>query len=310
MIDPNGIRAIAQAGKDRDPAWYRIHRRLSIHVTAALLRTPVRLDHVTYAMMLMGLLAAVLMLSPSPWLNALGVLAGYTSFLLDKVDGEIARVRGLQSVRGILLDRFHHRLVEPLLFLAVGVRAWQATGSATPVIAALATMLAANIIEETQQLPPFIAAKHAAETRSWPVSRRVPSAAVERLAAVMRSLKTFRMYLTVLPLVLLAILAEAWTGRSMTTAYLVASAVALWAYTLFQAWYYTNGNLDAEIAALERKLPPLPPPDAAPASVQAPRHSGTARIAVDSVLLLALVAGSTVSSVHTRPPSAEARQAE
>jgi predicted metal-binding membrane protein len=128
------------------------------------------------------------------------------------------------------------------------------------------------------------------------------------------------MYLTVLPLVLLAILAEAWTGRSVTTAYLVASAVALWAYTLFQAWYYTNGNLDAEIAALERKLPPLPPPDAAPAepgdsqaapaSVQAPRHSGTARIAVDSALLLALVAGSTVSAVHARPPSTEARQAE
>jgi len=306
MIDPSRIREVAQAGKENDPAWYRIHRRLSIHVTAGLLRTSVRLDHVTYTMMLMGLLAAVLLLSPSLWLNALGVLAGYTSFLLDKVDGEIARVRGQQSVRGILLDRFHHRLVEPLLFLAVGVRAWQVTGSATPVIAALATMLAANIIEETQQLPPFIAAKHASETRSWPESRRVPSPGVERLAAVMRALKTFRMYLTVLPLVLLAILAEAWTGRSVTTAYLLVSAAALWVYTLFQAWYYTHGNLDAEIASLERKLPPLPEPGDQPAepspsrvvagSVEAERSTGTAQVAVIGALLLALVAGPALAA--------------
>jgi len=308
MIEPNRFREVAQAGKDRDPSWYRVHRRLSIHITAVLLRTSVKLDHVTYSMMLMGLLAAALLLSPSVWLNALGVLAGYASFLLDKVDGEIARVRGQQSVRGILLDRFHHRLVEPLLFLAVGVRAWQATDSTVPVIAALATMLAANIIEETQQLPPFIAAKHACETQSWPVSRRVPSAAVERLAAVMRSLKTFRMYLTVLPLVLLAILAEAWTGRSVTTAYLVASAVALWGYTLFQAWYYTNGQLDAEIASLEHKLPPLPESDvqsseprqaeAVVRPVVTPRHAGAAQLVAVAVLMLALVAGPAMAASY------------
>jgi hypothetical protein len=95
----------------------------------------------------------------------------------------------------------------------------------------------------------------------------------------MRSLKTFRMYLTVLPLVLLAILAEAWTGRSVTTAYLVASATALWGYTMFQAWYFTNGNLDAEIAALERRLPPLPAPDSQPAE---PRRSDVATSSTES----------------------------
>ena len=290
MTDPNGFREIAQAGKDRDPSWYRVHRRLSIHITAVLLRTSVKLDHITYAMMFLGLLAAVLLLSPSLWLNALGIAAGYGSFLLDKVDGEIARVRRLQSVRGILLDRFHHRLVEPLVFLAIGVRAWQATGSMVPVLAALATMLAANIIEETQQLPMFIAAKHARETRSWPVSSRVPTAAVERLAGAMRALKTFRMYLTVLPLVLVAILAEAWTGRAITTLYLLVSAAALWAYTLFQSWYYVNGQLDAEIADLTRRLPALPEPESEPAELRAsaiapappatdPRRAGAAGVA-------------------------------
>src|SRR5262245_37505638 len=101
MSNSAELRDVAQAGKDRDPAWYRIHRRLSTHITAVLLRTSVKLDHITYAMMLLALVAAVLLAMPSLWLNVLGVLAGYGSFLLDKVDGEIARVRRQQAVRGI-----------------------------------------------------------------------------------------------------------------------------------------------------------------------------------------------------------------
>jgi hypothetical protein len=45
--------------------------------------------------------------------NALGWACLYGAFLLDKVDGEVACYCGQQSVTGILLDRFHHRLVEP-----------------------------------------------------------------------------------------------------------------------------------------------------------------------------------------------------
>src|SRR5439155_20681758 len=117
--------------------------------------------------------------SPNLGITAVGWACLYAAFLLDKVDGEMARYRRHESVLGILLDRFHHRLVEPLLFLAVGIRAWHATGSGWPLLAALAAMIAANVIEETQQLPMVIAAKFARETGKWPVHDRRPSRALD-----------------------------------------------------------------------------------------------------------------------------------
>ena len=258
MFSPHEIRDVAQAGKDRDPGWYAIHRRLSIQITARLIATPVTLNQISACMLALGALGAALNASSHLLVNALGWACLYGAFLLDKVDGEVARLRRQQSVVGILLDRFHHRLVEPLLFLALGWRAFTATHSPLPLLAALATMLAANIIEETQQLPPFIAAKHARETRAWPVSGRAPSARWERAAAWMRPLKTFRMFITVLPLVAGAELLEAFTHRPATTWLLVTSAVALWLYVIFQSCYFVAGRLEADIDTLTRELPPLP----------------------------------------------------
>ena len=300
MITAREIRQVCQAGKDRDPSWYRVHRRLSIHLTAVLLRTPVTLNQVSLLMIAAAIVGAALCVPNDLRVNLVGAAVLYLSFLLDKVDGEMARWRGQPSVIGILLDRFHHRLAEPLLFLAVGVRAWQVTGSTVPVIAALASMLAANIIEETQQLPAFIATKHARETGSWPVSRRSPSAGLLRVAAVMRVLKTFRMFLTLIPIVLAVYAAEALLGRGLATGFLITAATSLWAYVLFQSWLCFHGQLEADITVLMKQLPALPEAgssrpelETAPSPVRAaaarPRHAG-ARIVTPLVGLLVTLA--------------------
>lgn len=259
MPKVNDIRHICQAGKFNDPGWYTIHRRLSIHITALLVETPITLNQVSLLMMFMAGTGAALLTSQLLWVNALAGVCLYLSFLLDKVDGEIARYRGLQSPIGILLDRFHHRLFEPLVFLALGWREYQVTHSTTPLFAALATMLAANIVEEVQHLPAYIASKHARETREWPAADAVPAPWLRRVAAVFRSLKTFRMFITVVPLALGAILAEAILAKPVITWLLLTSAVALWIYVVFQAFYYANGGLVEKMAEHTESLPPLPP---------------------------------------------------
>jgi hypothetical protein len=94
------------------------------------------------------------------------------------------------------------------------------------------------------------------ETRTWPAPGRAPSAHWERIAAWMRVLKTFRTFITVLPLVVLAEVLEAFTRWPATTWLLVTSAVALWAYALFQAGYYRRLSR-VETDALTRELAPL-----------------------------------------------------
>src|SRR5262249_50709466 len=53
-------------------------------------------------------------------------------------------------------------------------------------------------------------------------------------------------------------LLEAATRWPVTTWLLITSAVALWAYAVFQAFWYGAGQLEADIDALTRQLPALP----------------------------------------------------
>src|SRR6267142_1586224 len=103
----NEWRRVAQAGKGHDPAWYSVHRRISIYLTWAMLKLGLEANQVSGLMMVLGVAGALLVATPSPLGNALGFVLFYAAFLLDKVDGEMARLRRAPSARGILLDRFH-----------------------------------------------------------------------------------------------------------------------------------------------------------------------------------------------------------
>ena len=48
------LRRIAQAGKDADPGWYRVHRRVSIHLTRVALALGLAPNQVSIAMMVIG----------------------------------------------------------------------------------------------------------------------------------------------------------------------------------------------------------------------------------------------------------------
>ncbi len=320
MLTPHELRPICQAGKHTDPGWYRIHRRLSIHLTWALLHTRITLDQVSLLMIACGVAGAALQAFGGLAVNAAGWVLLYMAFLLDKVDGEMARYRRQESVTGILLDRFHHRLAEPLLFLAVGVHEYRLGGAVVALVAAFATMLAANAIEETQQLPAFIAHKFARETKRWPASGRRPSPALERVASAMKTLKVFRTFITVLPMVVVSYLAQAASGTPVPTYLLVAAAVGLWVYVLFQARYYYAGRLEADVNTLGRQLTDVTLPSSevttevatgvtteittaalSAVPLQTPVRESRVRAALPAAgLLLALTLGSvTVASAET-----------
>jgi len=249
------LRSVAQAGKERDPAWYRWHRKLSIHITRAALPLGVQADHASALMIALGIAAAMLVAARSPGANALGFVLAYVAFLLDKVDGELARARGRSSPRGILLDRFHHRLVEPALFLGVAWHELSLTGSWRVLAAGFATVLLANVIEEHQQLPAYILYKHVRDGGSLPAPPARPrSASLERANALLRPLKLFRTLALALPVVAGCYVVEALTQRNAPTWYLEAGALALAAYTLFQCVYLVAGGVEFELAAIQSVL--------------------------------------------------------
>lgn len=119
-------------------------RRISLRITALLLRTPVTANQLTGLMIAVGLLAAVPAAMAGPWtaLSCLALVLLY--FLLDLCDGEVARWRRQTSVTGVYLDRVGHYVVEAALLTAFGFRAggqefggWSTLGVATALLAVL-----------------------------------------------------------------------------------------------------------------------------------------------------------------------------
>lgn len=250
------FQSVAQAGKNSDPGWYRVHRRLSIQVTRAAVRSGATANDASYAMIAAGLTGSLLIAFTAPILNVLGFALLYGGFLLDKVDGELARVLHVESARGVFLDRLYHRLVEPLIFVAVAVHEFQLTGVPGALIAGFVTALAANAIEENQQLAPFILWKRLREGGRMPQGARAPSRSrtLARLCATLRPLKGFRMLIVVLPLFALAYGAEGLWGGAFPAIVLYLSALSLVAYLVIQSLHYLEGQMDGEIFAIAQVL--------------------------------------------------------
>lgn len=82
------------AKKDVSNVYMRyVCRNLSIYLTRLLIPTPITPNQVSFAMILTGLLAAVLFLCPSLGMYLAGSLVLQFWYILDCVDGELARYR-------------------------------------------------------------------------------------------------------------------------------------------------------------------------------------------------------------------------
>jgi phosphatidylglycerophosphate synthase len=98
-------------------------RRGSPYMTRALLRTPATPNGVTWAMIAVGILAALAFTIPGIWGALLAFLLIQLQITLDCVDGELARWLDRKSPVGVFLDRIGHFLTEAALPIGLGIRA-------------------------------------------------------------------------------------------------------------------------------------------------------------------------------------------
>jgi len=99
------------------PIWfgYTLHRDISIYITKFFLMTfpRVKPDQITVMMLIISMIGMYFIYQGDFWSRVVGVTLVYLGFLLDKVDGEIARYKKIFSYRGIYLDEIYHMLVPP-----------------------------------------------------------------------------------------------------------------------------------------------------------------------------------------------------
>lgn len=95
---------------------------VSLWITRRFLQLNLSENHASAAMLVTGLLGALLMLLGS-WGVLFGCLMLLLHHILDYVDGQLARHHGRASIRGAVLDRWNHFVVEFVTFpcLALGL---------------------------------------------------------------------------------------------------------------------------------------------------------------------------------------------
>lgn len=115
-----------------------LNRRYSRLLTRLFLRTPLTPNQITVLSFLTGLLGASCFLFGSYGGSVLGALLLQFSTVLDCVDGEVARVKMLESPLGEWLDITLDTVVHIAIFLGVGVAVWKQDGlAAAPLLGGL-----------------------------------------------------------------------------------------------------------------------------------------------------------------------------
>jgi len=116
-------------GRERPWGYRTLQRGPSIYITKALLQTRIHQDAVTAAGIVLGIIGALLLTQLSLTLKLVGLLLVYLNILSDKVDGELARARGVHSLKGIFLDELNHLIVPPLVFAGLAYGLLETAGS-------------------------------------------------------------------------------------------------------------------------------------------------------------------------------------
>jgi phosphatidylglycerophosphate synthase len=120
-----------------------VARPLAAVLLVPLARTRVTPNQVTFASLAVFVAAAALLLGLPGWaglLIAVGVLE--LSYVLDCVDGQLARLRGTSSPVGAHLDFLMDELKAFMLVAATGARLWRDDGRTQWLVEALAGLVA------------------------------------------------------------------------------------------------------------------------------------------------------------------------
>ena len=121
------LRQICQEPVIKGNCWYarNVARRLSIHVTRVLLGTRTSANQITFLLIPIGIIAGSFFMIGARWSLLLGALALQVSYVLDHVDGEIARYRKQAGLTGVYLDYIVHCIVHPIIFAAMAWGVYQ-----------------------------------------------------------------------------------------------------------------------------------------------------------------------------------------
>jgi phosphatidylglycerophosphate synthase len=134
-----------------------VERRISLALTRRLVSTPITPNMMTLVSLAVGLSGAPFFLSVDPLLQVIGSLLFLTHSILDGCDGELARLKFLESRAGARLDFWGDNLVHVAVFTCMAVGWSMAIDALWPLVlgtlAVAGTGLSAVLVSQQSGAP-------------------------------------------------------------------------------------------------------------------------------------------------------------
>lgn len=124
------LRQTLQKPKSEEEFWaWHVARRLSIYLTLLFSRTPITPNQVTVVGIGSGVIGGILWGVGTHESFMVGSVCLQMMYLLDCVDGELARIKNLQSPKGAYLDLLGHYLIDYCMIMGMGIGLSRAFGN-------------------------------------------------------------------------------------------------------------------------------------------------------------------------------------
>ena|GEM_PF-2457631 len=135
-------------------SWYARHfvHSFSIYISYTLAKLGVSANLVTVISGLAGLCGSLCMIPRNLYCNLAGAVLWQLWYILDCVDGEVARLSDKCSLLGVYLDEITHIIVNSTFVLALGLHVWFAEPSTLNLLAAIVIYSAWHWKREIQRL--------------------------------------------------------------------------------------------------------------------------------------------------------------
>ena len=144
-----------------------VERRISLAITRRLVATSITPNAMTLVSLAVGLLGAPFFLSSDPLLQVAGSLLFLTHSILDGCDGELARLKFLESPGGARLDFWGDNLVHVAVFASMAIGWSMATEATWPLLlgalAVTGTAAAAVVVSRRSAAAPTASTARLAE---------------------------------------------------------------------------------------------------------------------------------------------------
>jgi len=117
--DLRQICQIPKRGYGKYSIRLKIYRFFSIFITRIFIETPITANQITVFSIIVGLVSAVFFAFGNYFYSLIAALILLSIEYWDCWDGEIARYKGISSLKGVYIDGIAHTLISPTIFAGI-----------------------------------------------------------------------------------------------------------------------------------------------------------------------------------------------